>query len=171
MQLQTSCLCYNSVHNINRRPLLSHSGNTEMPKRSCPLLAMNCLVAFSNSGSTTNEVRGDFRRHFSDVQWWHSGVVSDGIQRLGTRLQALLGSKRPGDTPTSDAPMAYQALTGVSRPGLLFLSIHWTSEPCLQKSSPASARTHCKAFQLALFAFRRKVIVSMPRTLFVVEPL
>ena len=27
------------------------------------------------------------------------------------------GSKRPRDTTASDAPMAYQALAGVSRPG------------------------------------------------------
>ena len=43
--------------------------------------------AWQKIGSTTNEVRGDFLRHFSDVQWWHSGVVSDGIQRQGKRMQ------------------------------------------------------------------------------------
>ncbi len=83
------------------------------------------------TGSTTNQVRADFLRHFSDVQCWHSGVVSDGIQRQGHRLQALLGSQRPRNTPTSDPPMAYQSRAGVSRPELLFLSIHWTSEKCL----------------------------------------
>jgi len=104
-------------------------------------------------GSSTNEVRGDFLRHFSDVQLWHSGVVSDGIERQGKRMQALPVSNRPLDNPTSDAPMAYQALARVSRPSLLFSSMHWTSEPCLQKSSPASVRTLGDAFQLALFAF------------------
>ncbi len=59
-------------------------------------------------GSTTNEERVDFLRHFSDVQWWDWRVVAYGIQRRVKRRLTLPGSKLQLDTPASDAQMAFQ---------------------------------------------------------------
>ena len=61
-------------------------------------------------GSTTNEVRGDFLRHFSDVQWWDSGVVSDGIQRRRQNCCVVAGSD------------SIKSLTALGEPGYFALA-------------------------------------------------
>ena len=71
-------------------------------------LLQHCLHRFF--GSTTNEVCGDFLRHFSDVQWWDSGVVSDGIQRRRQNCCVVAGSD------------SIKSLTALGEPGYFALA-------------------------------------------------
>ena len=73
---------------------------------------------------------------------WFAASFLDQMRCREKRRQALLGSYLPRDILVSDAPMACQVLAEATRQGPFAFSAHWTSQPCLRKSTTIPDRIH-----------------------------